>query len=594
MADDTLKRAADMLSSMKGKKEEDSQKLEQERRDLITQVGDSIVQGILPALEQVVEASRINEEAIVDAITNIRIENVIPDISVPEVNVPQARVNVNVPPIRVPDIIMPKEMETRGWLSVMGYDKSMLSDPLPVQLRDASGKPIDLSSIGGTSIISGGGGGGKQDYFTIKGFSQSAFAELMNADGEVRVAGTFTAAAAASTYVIAGNAEGIPYNSANPFPVTITSGGSATSASNIVDSSGVAYSGSNPVPVVITSGASATSASNIVDSSGVAYSGSNPVPVTGTIVVSSVTATTAQAIVDSTGVQYSGSNPVPVSGAVTNTGTFAVQATVAAGATNIAKEEDAASADADVGVPSMAVRKATPANTSGADGDYEMLQMSAGRLWTSATVDAALPAGTNAIGKLAANSGVTIGAVEVASAQTLATVTTVTTLTGGGVAHDGADSGNPVKVGARAALTLSDDTMVANADRTDLVSDADAALITRAQFPLGDLISERVSNTDGASTAFTNFGAVASTRSVITAIHVFRTDAGTTPIYVDFRDGTAGSVLYSMVIPPNGGAILPAGATPYFRTSAYTALAYDVSAATTTVYISVSGFKSKV
>lgn len=43
------------------------------------------------------------------------------------------------------------------------------------------------------------------------------------------------------------------------------------------------------------------------------------------------------------------------------------------------------------------------------------------------TVNAALPAGTNAIGKLASNSGVTIGAVEIAASQTLATVSTVTT-----------------------------------------------------------------------------------------------------------------------------------------------------------------------
>lgn len=70
---------------------------------------------------------------------------------------------------------------------------------------------------------------------------------------------------------------------------------------------------------------------------------------------------------------------------VVGTGTFAVQATVAAGATNIAKAEDVASADADVGVPAMAIRKATPANTSGTDGDYEMLQMSAGRLWVDAS-----------------------------------------------------------------------------------------------------------------------------------------------------------------------------------------------------------------
>lgn len=43
--------------------------------------------------------------------------------------------------------------------------------------------------------------------------------------------------------------------------------------------------------------------------------------------------------------------------------------------------------------------------------------------------DVALPTGSNAIGKLAANSGVTIGAVEIAAAQTLATVTTVATVT---------------------------------------------------------------------------------------------------------------------------------------------------------------------
>lgn len=81
---------------------------------------------------------------------------------------------------------------------------------------------------------------------------------------------------------------------------------------------------------------------------------------------------------------------IPVSGTVT--------ATIAAGATTIAKEEDGVSNDLDVGAGMIAVRKATPANTSGTDGDYEFLQMNAGRLWTSSTIDAALPAGTNNIG----------------------------------------------------------------------------------------------------------------------------------------------------------------------------------------------------
>jgi hypothetical protein len=73
--------------------------------------------------------------------------------------------------------------------------------------------------------------------------------------------------------------------------------------------------------------------------------------------------------------------------AVTNAGTFAVQATIASGATSIAKAEDVASADADVGVPAMAVQRASPADTAGSDLDYSMLQMSAGRLWTTAQID---------------------------------------------------------------------------------------------------------------------------------------------------------------------------------------------------------------
>lgn len=100
---------------------------------------------------------------------------------------------------------------------------------------------------------------------------------------------------------------------------------------------------------------------------------------------------------------------------VDNGGTFAVQATIAAAATSIGKAEDSVAADGDVGVPSLAIRKAAPANLSNADGDYEILQISAGRLWASATIDAALPAGTNAIGKLSANSGVDIGDVDVTS-----------------------------------------------------------------------------------------------------------------------------------------------------------------------------------
>ena len=131
-------------------------------------------------------------------------------------------------------------------------------------------------------------------------------------------------------------------------------------------------------------------------------------------------------LVDPSGVTSPVSLASVPSHAVTNAGTFATQATIAAGAAAIAKAEDVASADADVGVPAFAVRKATPANTSGTDGDYEALQISAGRVWASATIDAALPTGSNTIGALTANQSVNV-----------AQVNGVTTLMGNGVTGTG-------------------------------------------------------------------------------------------------------------------------------------------------------------
>jgi hypothetical protein len=89
--------------------------------------------------------------------------------------------------------------------------------------------------------------------------------------------------------------------------------------------------------------------------------------------------------------------------AVTNAGTFVVQVDGAALTAlqlidNIVTTEDTASAGGDSGAVVMARQTATPANQAGTEGDYEFLQMSAGRLWTSTTVtgtvtiDSELPA----------------------------------------------------------------------------------------------------------------------------------------------------------------------------------------------------------
>lgn len=68
-------------------------------------------------------------------------------------------------------------------------------------------------------------------------------------------------------------------------------------------------------------------------------------------------------------------------------------------ATALGKAEDVAHASGDVGVLALAVRRDAAAVGSDTDGDASTLNVnSVGRLYTTATVDAALPAGTNNIG----------------------------------------------------------------------------------------------------------------------------------------------------------------------------------------------------
>jgi len=100
------------------------------------------------------------------------------------------------------------------------------------------------------------------------------------------------------------------------------------------------------------------------------------------------------------------------------------------GATNLGKAQDTGVGATDTGVAVLAVRDdALSAITPAAD-DYAVMRVDAnGALWThddvleaaisgtemQVDVVAALPAGTNAIGKLAANSGVDIGDVDITS-----------------------------------------------------------------------------------------------------------------------------------------------------------------------------------
>lgn len=179
---------------------------------------------------------------------------------------------------------------------------------------------------------------------------------------------------------------------------------------------------------------------------------------------------------------------------------------------------------------------------------------------------------------------VTVGSHAVTNAGTFAVQAA------GDVAHDAVDSGSPVKVGAKAITSPKGVTLVANADRTDLIADLDGIQVVKIGTANGDLISERIADTGGTSTAFTNFSAVASTRNYVTSIHIYNSSA--TAGFVDFRDGAAGAVLFTAAAPAGGGMSI-ASAVPLFKTTANTALAYDVSGALSTVYINIAGYQSK-
>lgn len=230
--------------------------------------------------------------------------------------------------------------------------------------------------------------------------------------------------------------------------------------------------------------------------------------------------------------------------AVTNAGTFAVQAdSVIPGvaATSLGKAEDAAHSSGDTGVMMLGVRNDSNTTFAGTAGDYSAI-----------AVDGE-------------------GSVRIV----------------GSIAHDSIDSGKPIKIGTKSVAQLSAQTLVAAADRSDSVSDLDGALLTRNNAPLGDVVSGNASNTDGTSTQVIAAGA-AGIKHYITDVTITNTSASN--IYVELKDGA--SAKWTFPVPANSG-VTHSFSTPLAGTAA-TAWNFDPSAATTTVYCSASGFKSKV
>jgi hypothetical protein len=180
------------------------------------------------------------------------------------------------------------------------------------------------------------------------------------------------------------------------------------------------------------------------------------------------------------------------------------------------------------------------------------------------------------------------GTWNVGTVTTVTTCSTVTTLANGQTAHDSAVTGSPLRIGAKAETALSGITLVADGDATDLHAGIDGVQIVRNHCNLEDIVAGNASNTDGASTEVIA-AAGSGIKQYLTSVSLANTSAST--VYVELKSAT--TVRYRFILPAGGG-VVHAFDPPLPPNAANEAWNYDPSAAATTTYCSLVGFKSKV
>jgi hypothetical protein len=136
------------------------------------------------------------------------------------------------------------------------------------------------------------------------------------------------------------------------------------------------------------------------------------------------------------------------------------------------------------------VRRDTAASSAGTTGDNATLNTDAnGKLWVNGEITVALPAGTNAIGKLAANSGVIIGDVNVVSSIPGVGATSL------GKAEDAAHTTGDTLVGIATKRT---DTAASSAgtdgDYATLNTDATGRLWANTELPDASALADATAN----------------------------------------------------------------------------------------------------
>ena len=162
-----------------------AQRDNKDRNFLMENIGKEIGANLMPLMKTMADNTRLNKADFVELTTYLKSELAKVEIPMPNIvmpDIPAPIVNYTPPAIKIPDIKMPDEMNVKGWVSLMGVS---LEKPLPVQMRNADGSPVDWSSISAM----GGGGGRSGGNVKVTGFDASALyqAGVINGDGRLKV-----------------------------------------------------------------------------------------------------------------------------------------------------------------------------------------------------------------------------------------------------------------------------------------------------------------------------------------------------------------------------------------------------------------------
>ena len=221
---------------------------------------------------------------------------------------------------------------------------------------------------------------------------------------------------------------------------------------------------------------------------------------------------------------------------------------------NIVHVEDTPHTTGDAGVMMLGVENQDQANLTAGDKDYTPIAVSREGNIIVRMLDS-LPAGDNNIGNVDIVSGI---------------ITTVTTLTGSSVAHDGVDAGNPHKIGGRSQEPTAQLEEVANDDRTDGAFDRQGRLAVWMGYP----VQTAVINDDTLGNNTIQASAGAGLRIAVMGYHIIAD--GTTDIR--WEDGANGGAFTGQIpLQEREGLTVGYGLQPMWVGSAATLLNLELT-----------------